>query len=167
MFTHMRAVDPGVVGAGESVGEGFFEAGLLFAGGFFEEFAVGRFKRGEAVVGGREFADAHPAVRTGFGVQRHSGDAACRAHPERELGGVNLEGEVRSRELCLDAVRRRTLGRMSTASRCSSGRRMTGVAPGVVGDGWEERRHGGGPAKTGVGGRVRPGLGRRGLYRAK
>jgi hypothetical protein len=31
-----EAVDPGVVAAGESV-EGFFEADLLFAGGFFEE----------------------------------------------------------------------------------------------------------------------------------
>ena len=28
-----EAVDPGVVAAGESVGEGFFEADLLFAGG--------------------------------------------------------------------------------------------------------------------------------------
>ena len=37
----LEAVDPGVVAAGESVGEGFFEAGLLFAGGFVEEVAVG------------------------------------------------------------------------------------------------------------------------------
>ena len=30
-----EAVDPGVVAAGESVGEGFFEADLLFAGAGF------------------------------------------------------------------------------------------------------------------------------------
>ena len=37
----LEAVDPGVVAAGESVGEGFFEAGFLFAGGRFEGLAGG------------------------------------------------------------------------------------------------------------------------------
>ena len=36
-----EAVDPGVVAAGVSVGERFFEADLLLTGGFFEELAVG------------------------------------------------------------------------------------------------------------------------------
>jgi hypothetical protein len=45
-----EAVDPGVLAAGESVGEGFFEVDLLFAGRFFEELAVGG--RGEAAAPG-------------------------------------------------------------------------------------------------------------------
>ena len=35
-----EAVDPGVLAAGESVGKGLFEADLLFAGGFFGQFAI-------------------------------------------------------------------------------------------------------------------------------
>ena len=45
-----EAVDPGVVAAGESVGEGFLEADLLFTRGFVEELAVGG--GGEAAVPG-------------------------------------------------------------------------------------------------------------------